>query len=362
MEGQAPKYQQLAQLLRGEIEAGKFRDGDVLGTEDALSAKYAVSRQTVRQAIAVLAQLGLVVTRQGSGTYVSLKQPGRAATRTIAVVASYITDYIFPSIVRGVENVLSARKFAMTLAATYNCVERERALLSHYLKNPVDGLIVEGTKTALPNPNVDLYAALAARGVPVVFINGCYPELPDAVSVTTDDRGGGRAATEYLLARGHKKIAGVFKVDDRQGHERYAGYLAALLAAGLGVRDEQVAWFTTENKARQFTEGTDALRALSECTALVAYNDEIAARAVEALREKRVRVPEDLSIVSFDNSSFAGLCYPPLTSLAHPRDALGALAAEKLLDLIAGRETASAVMPFVMTERESVKTLGGSNL
>ena len=98
------------------------------------------------------------------------------------------------------------------------------------------GLIVEGSKTALPNPNLDLYEKLDLAGIPVVFIHGSYGALPGAVCVSDDNFGGGYQLARHLIARGHTKIAGIFKSDDIQGHQRYLGYLTAMRDAGLPYR------------------------------------------------------------------------------------------------------------------------------
>lgn len=77
----------------------------------------------------------------------------------------------------------------MSLGVTQNRVETEAQLLRSFIESGVDGLIVEGTKTALPNPNIELYNKLQNMGVPCVFFNGFYQELPGSVYVVTDDRG-----------------------------------------------------------------------------------------------------------------------------------------------------------------------------
>lgn len=91
-------------------------------------------------------------------------------TMTIGVLSSYISNYIFPSIIRGIEQELSSHGYSMRLAATENRVDNESTLLHRYLDNPVDGLIVEGTKTTLPNPNIALYHKLSRQGTPLVFL------------------------------------------------------------------------------------------------------------------------------------------------------------------------------------------------
>ena len=354
------KYQSVADVLRRDIASGVYRDGDTLLTEAELKDKFGVSRQTVRQAISLLEADGLVLRRRGSGTYVTHGPRKRNGLLNVGVLTTYITDYIFPSIVRGIESVLSAENCMMSLSATYNRTDHERALLQRFLDTPMDGLIIEGTKTALPNPNIALYERLLERNIPFVFINGYYPELPRAVHVITDDASGGRMAAKLLIDKGYKRIGGVFKSDDMQGHLRYRGFSEALQDVGLPVCDESVCWFTTENKRRflQDETGKAFLCKLTERTdALVCYNDEIALYIMDSLKALGVSVPRDLSIVSFDNSAYAGICHPKLTTLDHPKDAFGREAATRLLQLIAGEKPDSIEMGWSVIERESVREL-----
>ena len=102
-----PKYLQVADILRREIAEGVFRDGQTLMTEEELRVRFNVSRQTVRQAIALLEDDGLVDRRRGSGTYVRHGPRHRQGTVRVGVVTTYITDYIFPAIVQGIEAVMN---------------------------------------------------------------------------------------------------------------------------------------------------------------------------------------------------------------------------------------------------------------
>ncbi|MEA4928655.1 MAG: GntR family transcriptional regulator [Candidatus Limiplasma sp.] len=353
-----PKYQAVADSLRHDIATGQYSDGDALLTEAELKLKFNVSRQTVRQAIALLENDGLVMRRRGSGTYVNHGARKHNGALCVGVITTYITDYIFPSIVRGVESALSAESCIMNLSATYNRTDHERLLLQRVLESPVDGLIIEGTKTALPNPNISLYEKLWERNIPFVFINGYYPQLPNAVYVVTDDVAGGRMAVTYLAERGFTRIGGIFKSDDMQGHLRYQGFSTELQERGLAVRDESVLWFSTENKRRCLRDetGLEFIRSLqSGVDAVVCYNDEIALELMDVLTGAHLSVPQDVSLVSFDNSAYAGICYPKLTSLSHPKDAFGREAAVKLMNMIAGRKETSTVMPWQWFERDSVR-------
>ena len=254
----APKYQMVADSLRTDILDGVYQKRMLLPTEQLLCQQFQVSRQTVRQALALLVSEGLIERRQGSGSHIrDRSKPAPMPHRSIAVITTYISDYIFPSILREVENVLSDHNSAPLLFATQNQVSNERKVLNTLLDlTSLDGVLVEGTKTGLPNPNLDLYRRLIDRGVPLVFMNGNYPELTDSLSVLDDNATGGRMLVDYLHQKGHQRIAGIFKNDDIQGHQRYAGYADALRTLGLPFEDQQVFWYSTEAKESLFLDGT----------------------------------------------------------------------------------------------------------
>ena len=248
------KYYQLFEQLKKDIFQGVYQNGQRLPGENEMAQEFSMSRQTVRQALALLEQEHLIQRRQGSGTYVHRPVPRPKRSWNVGVIATYISEYIFPSILRGIEGELSEEGFFPLLSATKNRVDNERRLLEEYLSKKVDGLIVEGTKSALPNPNLPLYEKLREMDIPVVFFNGYYPALPGSVSVTMDDRQGGFEAVEYLAARGHWKIGGIFKGDDMQGLGRYDGYTRGLLAHGLPLQDQWVVWFTSESRDTLLTD------------------------------------------------------------------------------------------------------------
>lgn len=353
-----PKYQVIAEELRIHIQAGKYVNAQSLPTEFAIAEEYRVSRQTVRQALSLLEKDGLIEKRQGSGSYIrrnARREDAMPANRSIAVITTYISDYIFPSILREVETVLSRNNCTPSLFATQNQVYNERKILSALLDSPVDGILVEGTKSALPNPNLDLYRQLLDNGIPLVFMNGNYADLRGALSVLDDNYGGGKMLVEYLHQKGHRNIAGIFKSDDIQGHQRYAGYADALRDLGLPMEDQHLFWYNTGNKEQllsgNFPETLDQV--LSSCTAVVCYNDEIASRLVAYLLRKGIQIPEALAVVSFDNSQYSDLAPRRITSLSHGENNVGRLASELLIRLMQGESCHSELAPWVLMEKES---------
>ena len=343
------KYSDIAQILKAEIERGSFGKAGKLPTEHELVIRFGVSRQTVRQAIGYLKHEGYIHQIQGSGTYVSSSDTTRppSGSKTIATICTYISNYIFPDIIRGIELELSGEGFTINLMQTENRVDKERAILEKIIGNgDVDGIIVEGTKTTLPNPNISLYRKIKEMGIPIVFLHGTYPELSDEVVVGMDDFQGGKALVKYLYKEGHKAIGGIFKSDDRQGLARYAGFSEGLLESGIGLDDASVRWYTTEDyiKRHKLIDGKDEVfDNLCGSTAVVCYNDEIAVWISRICKASSVPTPE---IVSFDSSQFVMMLDRPFVSIGHRKELLGKTAARKILNMIAGKKEDSILMDW----------------
>ena len=322
----------------------------MLPTEEQLTQRFSASRQTIRQALSVLVDEGLITKQRGSGSRVRAQSaPQRSGN--IAVIATYISDYIFPAILREAQSVFAANQYSAILSATRNSVYHERSILMDLLQKPIDGILVEGTKTALPNPNLDLYQKLMERNIPIVFFNGFYSDLAGSVSVYADNFGGGYALVQHLLQRDHTSIAGIFKSDDIQGHERYSGYITALRDAGRMISDNYVFWYTTESRDELYTE--ELAKRIAECYAVVCYNDEIAFRLIPLLLSHGVRVPQDVAVVSFDNSNLSELSPVKITSLSYGDQNIGHVAAETLLSCIAGKPAQSQTLRWTLVEKDS---------
>lgn len=358
MAQEMPKYMALVKWIREQVEGNRLHCGDKFYSENELSAMFGISRQTVRQAVGILEREHIVERRRGSGTYIAYSpQKTAVPTMNIGVITTYLDDYIFTSIIRGIETVLAKNNYTMQIAFTHNRVENETRALRTMLEKGVDGLIVEPTKSGLPNPNLPLYEELRGRELPIMFFNAYYPAL-DFPHVAMDDRKAGYLAAHCLTQAGHRKIGGIFQLDDLQGHLRYAGYMQALLEANAEIRDESVIWYATEDKPNIPEEFPRYLRRLADCTGLVCYNDQIAFTVMEQLKKHDVAVPERLSLVSIDNSDLASFCEIPFTSVAHPKELLGQTAAENLLKLIHDKHF-SATVDFKpeLVERGSVRVL-----
>lgn len=361
MEELVAKYEEIVRWVRTRIEKGELRPGDRVESEYKLCSIFQVSRQTVRHAVDVLEDDGMIERRQGSGTYVKamvdVKEKRKKAMQ-VAVMTTYMQEYIFSSIIQEIESMLSKAGYTIQISFTNNTIEKERFILKNILeKNMVDGLIAEPTKSGLPNPNLDIYRKIMDKGIPVLFINSYYQELK-APYVSMNDKLAGKLATDHLLKCGHRKIAAIFKADDGQGHRRYAGYMEALMEADIQIRSRRIVWLDSDEVRHMKEDAGWILRRLEGATACVCYNDEVASGLVAVCMEQGIRVPEDLSIVGIDDSELATYCEVPLTSARNPIRDLGRIAALEMLELLKGVPVPKATeLDPEIINRNSVKII-----
>ena len=351
------KYIRLADLLKTLIEENT---GDIfkLPTEADLCRRYGVSRQTVRKALSVLEQEHLIEKRQGSGSYAT-GLSGRAEKNTIAVLIYSDTEYIYPALLADLRGALQEHGFSSTVYTTENLVSRERDILLRLLEHPVRGILSEGCRTNLPTPNADLYNRLAEKNIPVLFFHGNYSNLPDLPSIKDDNYGGGYYLGKYLASLGHKKTAGIFKIDDIQGSERYFGFLSALRDENIPFSEDCLCFFDTNQlTALQKKQDTGFLsefvaKQLNGSTAVICYNDEIAYWLIKELSYKNLRVPEDISVVCFDNTYLSELSSVQITSLSHKSHEMGTTIAESILKLMKGSPVSSQKIPWHLDIKRS---------
>lgn len=332
------KYQELAEKIAALISEEHLQPGDRLYSENELCDMFSLSRQTVRRAVRILEEEGLATRVRGSGTYIA--EPREDLSRRsgrIAVVSTYVDSYIFSRIIQGMESELSGHGYSVQISFTGNRLDKEKLVLEDILEgNGVAGIIVEATKSGLPNPNLDLYRRIQERKIPMIFFNAFYPEL-EAPHVALNDERAAYKAVKYLTGRGHRQIGAILKLDDGQGRLRYLGYLKAMEEANLPAEDARIVWLDSY-EMQQISLCADRFwNRLESCTALFCYNDQVAFQLIQLLTERGIRVPEDVSVISIDDSDLARLSQVPITSLPHPKERLGAKTAQQLLSMIRGR-------------------------
>jgi len=327
------KYEQVINFYKNYISDNDLKDGDLLPSESKVAKKLNFSRDTVRRGLTKLEKTGIVHRQRGKGTF--YKDPDKGIKeKTIAVITTYLSNYIFPNIISGIEEVVSSKHYTLTLANTDNDSDKERKHLKQVINNEVDGLIIEPTKSAIDTHNMDLYRELKEKNIPFVMLNAYYRELNPSYAIVNDYKGGYKA-TQYLLQLGHKNIAGIFKEDDLQGVFRLKGFKKALNDYGIDSESADVGTYITSQISSYPYHWMDKMLShQDQPTAVVCYNDEIAVDVVKAIIDKGLKVPEDISVVSFDDSILATATNVRLTSVRHPKEDLGRHAARLLFNMI----------------------------
>src|SRR5215212_2802694 len=254
------------------------------------------------------------------------------STQTIALLLPDISNPFYAALVSGIQEAALGHGHTMLLCTTESDAEREEHYLRVLRAKQVDGALVDGL--VLPS---DRIARFVEEGFPIV----CLDRDIDSRSiplVQVDNRAGGRLATEHLLALGHTRIAHVTGAGELGiSDERLAGYRDALTGAGLPVDFQLV-------EEGRFTDdgGHDAARRLLErepgVTAIFAANDLSALGVLNAVAEAGKRVPDDVSVVGFDDLHLSAYTAPPLTTIRQPAVEIATLATEILIGLTKGRE------------------------
>jgi DNA-binding LacI/PurR family transcriptional regulator len=289
-------------------------------------------------------------------------RPGVAAPQTtIAVLVTDILNPFFPEIVRGVQDEAKSDGLAMLLCDTSEDSQSERQVLDMLASRPVDGIIVCASRLAAE----DLIALHERHTTPMVVINRIinHPGIP---CILVDLENATYRAARHLLALNHTRIAYLAGPGASEASQaRRRGLELALTEAGLCLRSEWCpSGFPNVDGGFQAMSALLAMPAADRPTAALAYNDMMAMGALHAIRAHHLRVPQDISLVGFDDIAMAAHTNPPLTTVDQPKYRMGKLAMQMLRQLMQGQAVPGEGYTLVespLIVRESTAPLAGSN-
>jgi DNA-binding LacI/PurR family transcriptional regulator len=246
----------------------------------------------------------------------------RKRTNVIGVMLSDLHNLYFAEVVDGIEAEALSAQYRALINTGSRMAEREWEAIETLLQLRTDGLILAGP--VLPTPLI----LSAASSVPVVLVARAS-RRSSVDSVTNDDRAGARMAVDHLVSLGHRDIAHVDGGTGAGSASRRSGYLETMRDHGLARAAVVVpGTFTEEGGAA----GIDRLLASrARPTAVFVANDLAAVGALHALERHGARVPEDVSVVGYDNTALAALGHIDLTTVDQPRREIGAMAVRLLL-------------------------------
>ena len=309
--------------------------------------RFRISPATRERVLAEAAKSGLVVNAVARGLRLR-------TTQTLGLVIPDVSNPFFAALARQIEHQARARGYSVLLADSQESVEVEAEAVRLMGGRRVDGLILAPVGTASR-------AALAplATALPVVLVDRVLPGFAGP-SVTADNFAGARDATRLLLARGHRRIGCLQgRPDSSVQEERLRGHQAALAEAGIALDPALLrGGLHAPDAGRSGIEAWFGARGVAP-TAVLAFGNLLALGALQALRRLGLGVPEEVSLIAFDDQPWTELTAPPLTTVAQPVEALAEVAMQRLFErLQAGTEPApgasSEVLPVYLIERESV--------
>mgnify|MGYP001184718856 CR=1 FL=1 len=306
----------------------------------ALNNRRDVSEKTRRHVLAVAERLGYVPNSLARGLLLG-------KTKTIGVVVSSILNPFYAAVVAGIENRLSANDYKTLLFNSDEDPEQELAAVKMLMEQRVDGVIL--APVAAESVTVE---HLVDAGIPFVLVARTASH-PMADYVVCDDFAIGHLATKALIDKGHKRILMVNSVGNSSAKLRWEGYRAALEEAGIPYDERLVRPVSPFEPVENAV--SEALDEGLKPTAIFSFCDYMALGIMKVLRERRIRIPQDMALISCDNLDFTALLDPPLTTIHIPKYEIGVEAAEALLAKIEGdEERRERVVAPSLIERGSV--------
>lgn len=342
-----PRYEQLKQILRDQIEQGRLKQGTQLPTMRDLMATYDVSYPTVTRALRDLSQEGLIQSERGRGTFVAnrfraVNKMGNLAVITLSSRATFEVHPLAAAMLADISHTAMGHEMN-TIFTVADPAKGLPAILEH---GKVDALVFI---LGLERPGVG--ELLDKVKLPYLLVGNTAVGRNDPC-LLADNRQGAALAVDHLVELGHRRIGFHTDTFDHAAYrERLDGYRQALQRHGLPVEPQ---WVQVGDQGA-LTDGPPP------CTAIFASHDNRAARLIHRLSAQGISVPRDVSVVGFDDSALGRELVPRLTTIRVPAAEMGARAADLLHRAVwgqPGRETLAGtheLFPVELVVRESTQ-------
>jgi GntR family transcriptional regulator, arabinose operon transcriptional repressor len=335
-------YAQLVAHYRDDILSGVLPVGSRLPTELELARQHQISRGTVRHALNILVNEGLLERTPGRGTYVRQwplpsKIEPKPALKWIGLLLSQPVFQISLDILLGVEQTARARGYELSLTYTEESQVQQDRDIERLRGNDVTGIILLPLSNPVPGEQLK---KLQRDNLPLVLVDRYIPEL-DTDYVVSDNIGGAYRATEHLIILGHHRIGFAYSnaanFQTTSVRDRWQGYRKALEHYNLGY-DESLVFPDLPLPLSGVPNEYDRLILRADRPkAFFAVNDSVALGLLQAAQRNELPIPEELALVGFDDLSFAPYLTPPLTTVSQPRMEIGIRAANLLINRIEGQ-------------------------
>lgn len=355
------KTRTLYENLKAQILSKTLLPDSKLPSETELIEQYSVSRYAARKVLEQLVDENLVRKQQGVGCFVCPAPvlPSRpASSRQILLIASRAEHFYFLKTITGIENALQDSGYTLTIKLSNYNPAIEAALLNEAFQEDYAGFLIFPSESAYIYTNLHLYRHIEKHRIPCIILGNKLPctGLP---CIITDDYIGGKIAADYFIRRGHRNFVCIMNQEEYSGCMRYAGFLDGLHNANLPAGQSSIIWFGHKDKDTLFEAGKSRLLELAaQATAFFCFNDAAAVNLYHFLIQNGYKIPEEISIIGYDDSYLCETNPLPLTALHQDPEASGFAAARNLLRLIQDStyNCNKVFLPY-LTERSSVANL-----
>ncbi|MHC6181335.1 LacI family DNA-binding transcriptional regulator [Clostridium sp. JNZ X4-2] len=272
-------------------------------------------------------------------------------TRTIGIIIPDISNQFYPEIVRGAEDVANIYDYNIMLCNTDLNIEKEIEYLKVLKEKMSDGVLY--MSNSLEPKILELIKQLQ---LPMVLVETTSKE-DDIPSVTIDNEKAAYDGTTYLIEKGNRNIAYIGAGEDTVNASamRYKGYRRALQENNLELNKDKV--YFSSSKAKDGYKGINEILNKTKIDSIFCTSDEIAIGAINALRDKGIKVPEDIDVMGFNNIYLSSIFYPKLTTVSQPIYDMGSVGMRMLIKLINKQELEERnyVLMHELIERDSCK-------
>ncbi len=360
----ALKYIKLKNIIIDAAAAERWPHGYRLPSENELVQKHSVSRSTVRLALDQLERDGLLTRQRGRGTFYTPDSRVVQDRDHLIGVTTALSGYIYSAIIRGAEEAFSARGYHSVVGPNLLAEEIRLNVEQRNTQWRLDGLLFEPHVSQRSVGIFDVIGRVKAFGIPFVMLNWMV-EDPEVSWIAPDDVRAGETIAQHLLDRGHRRMSFVGINGHQPTMNRLHGFNGRLKSAGADLPANRVFLVDEKRLEDRNADMYAATKRLLETvrplpTAIFFFSDQTAAEGYHAIRDAGLSIPEDISVISYDNSELGRALNPRLTTMEHPKDELGRWAARMLVDLIE-EPTPQFVMQVKMQstiiERDSVRVL-----
>ncbi|GGD88859.1 GntR family transcriptional regulator [Paenibacillus nasutitermitis] len=355
-ESRTPLYHTVQEYIRGKIHSGEFKPGDKVPTEHELKSQFNVSRMTISTAMIHLAKDGLIRRIPGRGTFVTgpderaaglersssdSAQEGESAlnvkkeepSRRIGLIMPTIDSMFAMRIVNSVQYALNDSGYSLVVGMTNNSKKQERDVIRSFIESGVDGQIIFPVDEHTYNEEI---LSLKLQGYPFVLIDRYLPGV-ETNFVGSDNQAGAQLAVSHLWELGHREIAVCSGIDFPAVtiRDRLDGYVKELTARGALI-NPSLMLSDIDIKNLPFDSDHPLFRYIKarHATGYLALHSSIALLIYQAAKACGLRIPEDISIVSFDNPTSLQDEFAYFTYVDQSEEASGRRAAEMIVKLL----------------------------